>query len=200
MLKYIINKTNILNKEFYLRSPEIVAKELLGKILVKKTDKEILSGMIVETEAYLSKNDQASHSATGLSNRNKMMFEQGGILYVYKIYGIHHCINVVTEDNGIGSAVLIRAIEPIDGINSMKILRNTSEINNLTNGPGKVSQAFDFNLIDNGKSLESDEISIYDNERISESEIITTKKIGITKSVDLPLRFYLKSNSFVSKK
>ena len=118
------------------------------------------------------------------------MFEDGGILYVYKIYGIHHCVNIVTETKGKGCAVLIRAIVPILGIDIMKNLRNNENIKTLCKGPGNLTKAFDFNTNDNFKSVCSNELFLQDFKHISNNEIITTERIGITKSKELKLRYF----------
>ena len=164
-----------LKKDFYIRDTETVARELVGKVIVKKLNTgEILAGMINETEAYLANDDLASHSATGKSQRNAPMFEDGGIIYVYKIYGIHHCLNIVTEKTGVGSAVLIRAIEPLLGIEKMKEFRNTDNINKLCLGPGNVAKAFTFSREDNFKDLF--QRNLFVQEYYKPKEIINTKE------------------------
>jgi len=192
----LLNKK--LDVQFYLQNTKTVAKELIGKILVHRLNDIVLSGIIVETEAYLSKNDLASHSAPGKTERNSVMFQSGGKLYVYKIYGIHHCINVVTEREGIGAAVLIRSIQPITGIEQMMKFRNTKIIENLCKGPGNVAKAFGFNLKHNGMSLLSNDLFIFSNNSIDLTDIAQTIRIGISKSKSLKLRFFLKNSNFVS--
>lgn len=196
-----------LKKDFYNRNVLIVAKELLGKIFVFE-DKRIgrkLKGRIVETEAYDGKVDEAAHTFNGKTNRNKIMFEEGGYLYVYFTYGIHYCANVVTGVKDHGTAVLLRAMEPISGINLFTERRfgkkdlSTKEKNNLLNGPAKICQAFGIDKSQNEKTLLGQEIYLLDSPKLQESEIIATTRIGIKKSVDLPWRFYIKSNSFISK-
>ncbi|MGB5529392.1 MAG: DNA-3-methyladenine glycosylase, partial [Ignavibacteriaceae bacterium] len=137
-----------LNKKFYQRELLQVAKDLLGKIFVKYSTGKLLAGKIVEVEAYHGDFDQAAHSYSGITKRTEIMFEEGGYLYVYFTYGVHHCCNIVTGKKGQGTAVLIRALEPVNGINIMiknrfgRKLKNENEIFNLTSGPGKVCQAF----------------------------------------------------------
>jgi DNA-3-methyladenine glycosylase len=184
---------------FYLKDTEIIAKELIGKVLVKHNNHEILAGRIVETEAYLSENDLASHSAPGKTQRNSPMFAQGGILYVYMIYGVHHCINVVTGREGIGEAVLIRAIEPVLGIESMTINRNGAKLEALCKGPGNLAKAFGFTRQDNNSSLLTPKLYIQ-NSDYPKPEISVSKRIGIVKSAELQLRFYQKDSPFVSGK
>lgn len=189
----------MLTRDFYLRPPEIAAKKLIGKVLVKAENNKIIAARIVETEAYLSENDLASHSAGGLKKRNAAMFEKGGILYVYLIYGIHHCINVVTEQKGRGSAVLIRAAEPLCGIKYMIMNRGGGGIKRLCKGPGNLAKAFGFNLQDNFKSLTSDKLYIQEFDKLPNIRISDGKRIGITKSAGLKLRFIDNKSKFVSK-
>jgi DNA-3-methyladenine glycosylase len=199
--EFLPDFTKSLQKEFFLGETIDVARELIGKILVKKTDgREILAARIVETEAYLNINDLASHSAPGLTKRNAPMFEEGGILYVYKIYGFHFCINFVTEQKGVGCAVLIRAGEPLSGIEIMEKNRKTDKFENLCKGPGCISQALGFNLSNNYKKLYDKDLYIQNNNDYSSIEIMSSIRVGITKSADLPFRFYLKDSKFVSGK
>jgi DNA-3-methyladenine glycosylase len=190
-----------LDVDFFLLPTTDVAMKLLGKIFVKvEEDGQLLAGKIVETEAYLGKGDEASHSFPGLTERNRPMFEQGGILYVYKSYGIHHCINFVTEKAGIGAAVLIRAVEPLAGIDTMKFRRGVEDILRLCNGPGNTAKAFGFKKDDNFRSLTSDNLFILDVNSSGKDEILRTKRIGISRSTDLLLRFYLKNSKYISRK
>lgn len=127
------------------------------------------------------------------------MFESGGILYVYKIYGIHHCINVVTEYQNFGSAVLIRALEPVIGTNFMKINRKTENIKNLCSGPGKITQAFGFTMDLNFTKLDSDNLFIAQNPHLKTENMTISKRIGISKSADLLLRYFIAGNQFASR-
>ncbi len=195
--KIRISCNESVNKEFFLRGTTEVARGLLGCILVRKSGKEILAARIVETEAYLAENDLASHSAPGLTARNAPMFEEGGVLYVYKIYGVHHCINFVTEKKGSGCAVLIRAAEPIAGIGRMMKNRSNNNIEALCKGPGNLARAFGFTVSDNFASLTGEDLFIR-KKMINEELIVSTERIGITKSKELKLRFILKKNKFVS--
>ena len=195
-----------LTNKFYNQKTEDVAKKLLGKIFVRNYSNKLLAGKIVETEAYLSQNDEASHSYGGITNRNRVMFNSSGFLYVYQIYGIHFCCNVVTGKENIGEAVLLRAIEPIQNIEIMSANRfgereaSQKQIINLTNGPAKLFEAFFISKKDNGISLLENNIYILDSKNIPDSNIIQTTRIGISKSEKLPLRFFIKDNPFVSKK
>jgi len=205
-----------LKREFYTRPLITVAKELLGKILIKSenplnssktlTSCSFLAGKIVEVEAYDGSIDQAAHTFIGKTKRNEIMFGVGGYIYVYFTYGVHFCCNVVTGQEGQGTAVLIRAIEPLWGIEEMiknrfgRDLKNGKEKLNLTNGPGKICQAFRINNDHYGADLTNDELFLIDQPSVNKKNIIVTKRIGISKSIDLPWRFYIKDNPWVSGK
>lgn len=201
-----INYKKKLPREFYSGNAVNIAQKLLGKIFVKTEDEIILAGRIVETEAYKGNVDESAHSFRGITNRNKVMFEQGGLLYVYFTYGVHFCSNIVTGKKGEGDAVLLRGIEPLSGIDIMAKRRfgknhtDEKELLNLTNGPGKICQAFGLNREHNGSDLTSTDIFLLDQPDISKQQIVTTTRIGIKKSVDLPWRFYIKNNLYVSRK
>jgi len=193
------DKFKKLPKEFYLRSAVITAKELIGKYIFFKAGKEIIAGIIVETEAYTGRTDPAAHSYNGKTARNAVMFDEGGAAYVYFTYGNHFCFNAVTGKKNSPDAVLIRGIEPVSGIEIMKKNRGTDKIFNLTNGPGKLTRAFGIDRKLNGASLLGDEIYIA--ELIGENkkyDILKSKRIGITKNTDKLYRFYVKDNPFVS--
>jgi DNA-3-methyladenine glycosylase len=198
-----------LKREFYTRSLLSVAKELLGKIIVisrPKSSDTFLAGKIVEVEAYDGSVDQAAHTFIGRTKRNEIMFGQGGYLYVYFTYGVHFCANIVTGKEGQGTAVLIRALQPLFGIEQMitnrygRDLKNEKEKLNLTNGPGKICQAFKINRDHYGADLTGNEIYLINQPVVQNKNIIITKRIGISKSVDLPWRFYIKDNPWVSAK
>ena len=198
--------TKKLGRNFYTRELLTVAKELLGKILVKNDDRKNLSGRIVEVEAYDGLTDEAAHTFIGKTKRNEIMFGVGGFLYVYFTYGAHFCCNVVTGDEGRGTAVLIRAIEPLEGTKLMarnrygKNLVSEKEKYNLTSGPGKVCQAMAITKKHYGYDLTGDKIYLLDQPKIKPDKIVVTKRIGIKKSADLPWRFYIKDNPYVSRK
>ncbi len=195
-----------LGKSFYQRELLKVAPDLLGKILVKTDKKNVLAGRIVEVEAYHGDVDEAAHSYGRMTKRTEIMFEEGGYLYVYFTYGAHHCCNVVTGRKGQGTAVLIRAVEPHTGIDMMiknrfgRKLKSEKEKINLTSGPGKICQAFAIEKKHSGTDLTKNEIFILDSEKIRNKEIGISKRIGISKSVDLPWRFYIKNNPYLSSK
>jgi len=180
-----------ISKEFYEKDTVSLAKSLLGKVFVRVINGNTLSGIISETEAYLSKDDYASHSASGESKRNSAMFMRASTLYVYKIYGIHHCINVVSNSVGIGEAVLIRSMLPLYGIDLMKLNRGTEDVSKLLSGPGNISKALAINLNNNKSSLLSNDIFLSDFQSINKPPLSTTPRIGISKSMDLPLRFIM---------
>lgn len=191
---------------FYQRELLNVARGLLGKVIVKADGNKILAGKIVEVEAYHGDFDQAAHSYGGLTKRNEIMFNEGGYLYVYFTYGAHHCCNVVTGKKGQGTAVLIRAVEPVSGIDVMiknrfgRKLKNDKEIFNLTSGPGKVCKAFSIDRSHSGSDLTGENIFILDGRRIQKKEIGISKRVGITRSTDLPWRFFIKNNPYLSRK
>lgn len=193
-------------REFYKRDVLTVAKELPGKILVMKKGKKYLSGRIVEVEAYDGEVDQAAHSYVGRTRRNEIMFGEGGYLYVYLSYGVHFCCNVVTGIKGKGTAILIRAIEPVEGIEVMSKNRvgkkslTEKEMYNLTSGPGKVCKAFGIGINHYGVDLTGDKIFIINSELKKGEKVVSSKRIGITKSANLPWRFFIKNNSYVSGK
>ena len=194
----MFGERNSLPKSFYNRSTLIVAKELLGKTIVHQIDKDVLAGKIVETEAYIGEDDPACHAARGKTNRTALMYGPPGFVYIYFIYGMYYCLNAVTEAENFPAAVLIRAVEPLVGIKKMQQLRGTSNLRNLTTGPGKLCMAFGLDKSQNGVDLYNSELRIAEGETIAESEIATTTRIGISAGKDFPWRFYIKRNKFVS--
>lgn len=187
-----------LQKDFYLQDCLAIARELIGKILVRIKDGKVYTGIIVETEAYLGAKDAASHSYIGKTKRNENMFREGGIAYVYFTYGNHYCFNVVTGSEGTAHAVLIRAAEPVFGFEEMKKNRGTDNIYNLASGPGKLAKAFEIDFQLNGADLTGNEIFIMNNEQF-DHKITRSKRIGITKNPDKLYRFFAKDNGFVSR-
>jgi DNA-3-methyladenine glycosylase len=187
-------------KEILKLSAVEAAPLLLGCYLTRQTPKGPIKLKIVETEAY-HQEDPASHSYRGVTPRTWPMFETGGRLYVYFTYGMHYAINIVVGQKGVGEGVLIRAAEPIEGIEIMRVNRGTKEIKNLTSGPGKLAQALgimDTSL--SGKILNKSSILLQSGEVIGPKDIITAPRVGIRQAVDLQWRFYIKDNRFVSKK
>lgn len=193
-------KYKVLNRRLYLDDTITVAKKLLGKYIEKDFGKHRLKAKIVETEAYLGNSDPACHAYRRVTNRNKPMFEEGGISYVYFIYGNYYCFNVVTESKGTGSAVLIRAVEPVGGIEYMKKNRQMPDGGvNLTNGPAKFCMAFKIGREDNAIDLCEDRIKIYSNSIRDNFTIAVTERIGIKEGAELPYRFFIKGNHYVTK-
>lgn len=196
----------ILPESFY-RGKDVVgiARELLGKVLVTNFDGVRTSGMIVETEAYAGEGDKASHAAGGRRTaRTEVMYAQGGTAYVYLCYGIHHLFNVVTNDAGIPHAVLIRGIEPLDGIDTMRYRRNKINAEpSLTAGPGALSMALGIHTSNTGLSLQGPEIFIEDRGiKISGKDIVAGTRVGVAYAMDdalRPYRFSVRGNRFVSK-
>lgn len=192
-----------LTRSFYLRPTLTVARQLLGKYLVKKTSTHLLIGKIVEVEAYLGERDPASHAFRGKTNRNEVMFWRGGHLYVYFTYGMHYCANVVTAEEGIARAVLLRAVEPIEGTEWMwkSIGNERSEPNetNLTNGPAKLCQAFGIGRAENGADLLGEKLFIAEGKVIAPSQITSSTRIGVTHGSESKWRFFVKNNRWVSR-
>ena len=184
---------------FYMRSTLVVAKELLGKIIVRKFRGIILAGKIVETEAYIGEDDPACHASVGMTERNKVMYLAGGHAYVYFTYGMHYCFNVVTEREGFPAAVLIRAVEPVEGVEYMMRFRKTKNLKLLTTGPARFCQAFRIDKSLNGESLLGDKIFIANSTDGESFEIGVSERIGIKVGVDKKWRFFIKGNPFVSK-
>lgn len=178
----------ILSRNFYNRNTLNVAKDLLGCKLCRKLNGEILSGIIVETEAY-TQDDPACHAFKGKTPRASTLFKKPGLAYVYFIYGMYHCFNVITEPEGIAGAVLVRALEPINSL-----------IN--TNGPGKLCRELVITKEFNETDLISKDSGLWIEEGVSipKTKIHTTTRIGIKQAADYPWRFYIKDNTFVSKK
>jgi len=182
-----------LGKKFFSQPTVDLAKALLGKYLVYGD----LKGIIVETEAYLFRDDPGCHASRGMTKRNEPMFGPAGRTYVYLIYGMYHCINIVSGKIGEGEAVLIRALEPIDGIAKMKRRRKTTKLENLCNGPGKLAQAFGITKKHNNLSLIDGPIQVH-NSRFK-PQIETSPRIGLSEGKELELRFFVKNSNFVSK-
>lgn len=181
---------------FYEAETTFVARKLLGKVLVRRLDvsgrPKILAGIITETEAYGSYEDPASHAFRGPTKRNSTMFGTRGFCYVYLIYGIYHCVNVVAySDEAIAGAVLIRSIFPVNGIAIMKVNREASKFTDLTNGPGKVCTALGINRSFNGMDMTFDRSSLRIEEGISPVKIEASKRVGITAGSELYHRYML---------
>ncbi|MGB9911750.1 MAG: DNA-3-methyladenine glycosylase [Candidatus Kapaibacteriota bacterium] len=199
-MKFKIDFSKHLRKDFFLQNTETVARNLIGKVLVRQLDGFYIAAMIVEAEAYLAENDLASHSSVGKTRRNQAMFSEGGSIYVYKIYGVHHCVNFVTENEGKGSAVLIRAGEPLYGIDIVKKIRGDIPAPKLLSGPGNFAKGFSFTIEDNNKNLFTPELFVQEFLNFPPDKIGISERIGIIKSKELKLRFYLRGCKSISAK
>lgn len=192
-----------LSREFYERDTLLVARELLGKYLVRKTHEGITTGKIVEVEAYIGPGDAAAHTYKGLrSKRTEIAFGPGGFAYVYLIYGMYHCFNVVTNVAEKPEVVLIRALEPVDGLELMMKRRKTSKVTNLCSGPGKLCVAMDITKRDNGMDLCGDSLYITYGSEVMEKDIAATPRINIDyagEAKNYPWRFIIKDNKYVSR-
>lgn len=199
---------SLLPRSFYERDPRKVARELLGKILLRDDGNSILAGRIVETEAYLGKGDLAAHTASGLTPRNAVLFGPAGHAYVYLVYGMHFCMNISCERKGIAGCVLIRALEPLDGIEEMAVLRrvtvaglsDAAKLNLLSSGPGRLCQALHITRDkDSTKDLTSkkSDLRVVD-DGLAPNRILTSPRVGIKRSRDLQLRYFIAGNRFVT--
>jgi DNA-3-methyladenine glycosylase len=175
-----------------------IAQRLLGSELVREINGQILRGKIVEAEAY-DQTDVASHSYRGKTPRTEVMFGPAGHLYVYFTYGMHYCCNVVVGGDGHGSAVLLRALEPIEGSEIMSKNRRGQTGENLTNGPAKLCQALVIDKKWNGHDLNEPPVRLIIKPPIAQTQIVQTTRVGISKARDVPWRFYIKDNKFVSR-
>jgi DNA-3-methyladenine glycosylase len=195
-----------LDRAFFARNPRRVARDLLGKVLIRRhPDQAILSARIVEVEAYLGLNDPAAHSAAGNTARTAVLFGPPGHAYVYFIYGNHYCLNVSCEPEGRAGGVLFRALEPLSGIDEMAEARGVElhgrrDLIKITSGPGRLCEAFGVTRSrDNGVDLTSPQSSLWiADDGYKARGIATTPRIGITKAADHPLRYLIAGNPFVS--
>ena len=191
---------SILPRSFYDRETEIVAREMLGAILECTTPRGKASGIIVETEAYVGEHDAACHAAAGRTKRTAPLYGNPGISYVYFIYGVHWCFNAVTRREGLPSAVLVRAIEPLTGVDLMRERRGPRVSGvTLTNGPGKLCAALGIDGSLNGLPLQRGALVIRSGGRVPDDLVRITPRIGITKAADWPLRYFVRDNPYVSR-
>ena len=200
----------LLRRSFFNRDPREVSRELLGKLIVRRRGRKLLSGRIVEVEAYLGTDDLAAHAAAGRTARNSVLFGPPGHAYVYFIYGVHYCLNISCLPDGKAGGVLIRALEPVTGIKEMAQARGLEDLDFssarnlrlLTSGPGKLSEALGVTRPrDNGKDMVSPrcDLQVMEDE-YKPGKILVTPRVGITKSAEMPLRYVIAGNDFVSVK
>ncbi len=196
-------RRDALDSSFFARPAEVVARDLLGMTISSTIDGSTTAGCIVETEAYVGPHDDASHAAAriGRTTRNDIMFGRPGLAYVYRIYGVHWCLNAVTDTDGFPAAVLIRALEPVRGISVMRRRRGlgpAASLRDLTSGPGKLAAALGITGEHNAHPLDTSPLWISAGPAISQTDIVAGPRIGITRAVDWPLRFHVRDNHCVS--
>jgi DNA-3-methyladenine glycosylase len=185
---------------FYNRDPALVARELIGMhLVVREHDGVALRARIVETEAYLGPHDPACHAVAGRTPRTEHLHGPPGMAYVYRIYGMHWCLNAVTLPDGIGSAVLLRAVEPLDGLPRLQRRRAAARRErDLTNGPGKLCAAYGITGAIDGTSLQRGPVRIVQGTAVDDAAVLVSPRIGITRAADWPLRFFVAGSRFVS--
>lgn len=198
-----------LSRSFFVRDPRPVARELLGKVLLRRDAEGLRAGRIVEVEAYLGADDAAAHAAAGVTPRNRVLFGPPGHAYVYFTYGMHYCLNVSCMPEGDAGCVLIRALEPLAGIAAMAKARaceiesgKAATLRLIASGPARLCEALDITREgDNGRDLTSRDSSLWiGDDGYTPAGIVRTPRIGITKSVEMPLRYFIAGNEFVSAK
>jgi DNA-3-methyladenine glycosylase len=194
-----------LPREFYAQDSLEVARQLLGKVLVRKWNGKRLAGRIVETEAYLGPTDVASHARHGPASKAAPMFGEPGHAYIYFTYGMHYCLNCVTEPVGSGTAVLLRALEPLEGIDVMRKFRQARNPERqlpevqLTNGPGKMCQALALDTATNGTDLLGNKLWIEDSPALPDAGVERSARVGIARGREHQWRFYIKDSTHISK-
>jgi DNA-3-methyladenine glycosylase len=192
--------TQVLPVAFYARATELVAREMLGAILECHTPEGVASGRIVETEAYLGEHDPACHAAVGRTARTGPLYGPPGTSYVYFIYGMYWCVNAVTRDEGLPSAVLIRALEPLDGVELMWQRRSAARrAEELTNGPARLCRALGITGKHNGLPLQLPPLLVRRGRRVSDDAVAVTPRVGISKAADWPLRWLVADSPYVSR-
>jgi len=205
-------EAKLLRRAFFNRDPRQAGRELLGKLIVRRQGRKVLAGRIVEVEAYLGADDLAAHATAGRTARNSVVFGPPGHAYIYFIYGVHYCLNISCLPDGEAGCLLIRALEPVAGLPAMAKARNlpdldlhdssTRDLRKLTSGPGRLCEALEITRPqDNGKDMvaRSSDLQVMDDGfRVKKDQIVVTRRIGITKSAEMPLRYVIAGNAFVS--
>ncbi|HEY6350106.1 MAG TPA: DNA-3-methyladenine glycosylase [Candidatus Angelobacter sp.] len=210
MPDYPLRIPRLLRRSFFDRDPREVSRELLGKLIVRRQGRKVRSGRIVEVEAYLGADDLAAHAAAGRTARNSVLFGPPGHAYVYFIYGVHYCLNISCLPDGEAGCILVRALEPVAGIQEMARARGLEDLDftsarnlrRLTSGPGKLCGALGITRTrDNGKDMVSPRCDLQVMEDgYKTGKVTVTPRVGITKSAEMPLRYVLAGNPFVSVK
>jgi len=190
--------------DFYAKPTLFVARNLIGKLLVRKKNDSRISGIIVETEAYIGMDDKACHGSRGVTSRNRVMFGMAGYAYVYLVYGMYYCLNIVTEQENYPSAVLIRAIQPVEGFEDIFDREgNNNSIYKVARGPGLVCKALDIDLKLNGANLCEDKLFVEDKDAVEAYDVAATPRIGVSYAAEhagLPWRFAAIGSRYTSSK
>jgi DNA-3-methyladenine glycosylase len=189
-----------LKRTFFARDPVLLARDLLGRTLFYRTSEGLLAGRIVETEAYTGQADPASHAFRGRTARNGVMFGAAGHAYVYFSYGVHYCLNVTADAAGTAGAVLLRALEPLAGVEIMWTRGDDGPEVRLLSGPGKIGRAFGLTLDDNGRDFTRGPLGVAAGSAVPDREVAASRRIGISRAVDLPYRFTVIGSRSVSRR
>jgi DNA-3-methyladenine glycosylase len=187
-----------LSRSFFARDPLTLARDLLGRVLFYKTPEGLLAGRIVETEAYTGGDDPASHAFRGRTARNAVMFGPAGRAYVYFTYGMHYCLNVTAQGSGTAGAVLLRALEPLAGVAIMRAHGDRGPEMRILSGPGKIGRAFGLTLEDDGRDFTRGPLGLAAGSPVPDGQVEVSRRIGITRAVELPYRFAVIGSSSVS--
>lgn len=194
------NRADLLPLAFFERDPRIVARDVLGCVLISRRGGVVTGGRIVEVEAYLGAADPGSHASTrGITTRNAVMHGPPGHAYVYFTYGNHYMLNFVCEPQGTAGAVLVRALEPLWGLGEMAVRRGGRPAGELANGPGKLTTAMGIDLSDNACPLNEMGICVYDAPRLTDAQVVASGRIGLADGHEHEYRYYLRDNPFVSR-
>ena len=197
--RQVLSQTRIVPRKFYERPTLRVARDLLGKLIIHRPGPELLAGRIVETEAYLGVNDPAAHTARGRTERTRVIFGPPGHAYVYLCYGMYDCLNLVTEPDGAPGCVLIRALEPVAGLDGIRRRRpKAKRLRDLASGPGKLTMALGIGPEHYGADVTRGLLTVRAFRLPRDFETVTSRRVGISAAQELPYRFYIKDNEHVS--